>query len=111
MAFRHNLNKSELFAMEVQWKTGAEVVYNGIVARNLRTAPFVSFRLTIPLETFGTSLFVNFGDANFLKTADMFIERQLADILRSDISIEIVPITPMEFSQLSYPGQRGTRVA
>ena len=44
-------------------------------------------------------------------TADMFIERQLTDILRSDISIEIVPITPMEFSQLSYPGQMRTRVA
>ena len=28
----------------------------------------------------------------------MFIERQLADILRSDISIELVRITPMEFS-------------
>ena len=41
----------------------------------------------------------------------MFIERQLNDILRPDISIEIVPVTPVEFTQLLYPGQMSRRVA
>ena len=59
----------EIRLSEVHKKTGAELVFNGIVGRNLRTKQKVTSQIrphNSIVDEFGTSLPLNFGKANWI---------------------------------------------